>query len=37
MFALDLSDPTTLGGTASVVRLRRDVGDLADLQADGLQ
>src|SRR3954471_3890839 len=30
-------DPTTLGGTASVVRLRRDVGDLADLQARGLQ
>src|SRR5205807_574883 len=32
-----LSDPTTLGRTASVVRLRRDVGDLADLQPDGLQ
>src|SRR6187551_267249 len=30
-------DPATLGRTATVVRLRRDVGDLSDLEARGLQ
>src|SRR5690606_7218919 len=30
-------DPAPLGRTAAVVRLRRDVGDRADLEAGGLQ
>src|SRR2546429_5628115 len=32
-----MSDPPALGRTATVVRLRRDVGDLPALQAHGLE